>query len=223
MDFGDEVDIAASTAVGNDGRDGCIGVVLAGGRSSRMGRDKAALEVAGEPLLRRVVGRLREALGEVVVVGPAELQALVPGVRVVPDDLPGAGPLGALGAVLHAVPAERLFLAGCDMPFVAPELVRAMTKLAVASPEVDVLLLRSPTGRQYLHAVYARTCLPTLERLLADSERSLRSLVEAIRVREVPLELAARYDPLGRSAFNANTREEWEWARDIVDRERGGA
>lgn len=200
----------------------CIGVVLAGGRSVRMGSDKAALMLAGEPLVRRVAGRLRQALGTVVVVGPEALQSLVPGVPVLRDDLPGAGPLGALATALRAVAVERIFLAGCDMPFVAPDLVRTMAQLAAETSEVDVVLLRSPTGPHYLHAVYARTCLPTVERLLAGGERSLRTLADSVRVCDVPAEVVARFDPQDHSAFNANTPEEWEWANGMVDCAREG-
>lgn len=210
---------ADGSAEGDTALRECVGVVLAGGRSSRMGRDKAALALAGEPLLRRVARRVREALGTVIVVGPEELQGLVPGVRVLCDDLAGAGPLSALATALRALPAERVFLAGCDMPFVAPDLVRAMVQLAAASPAVDVMLLRSPAGLEYLHGVYARSCVPTIERLLTDGERSLRSLVDVVRVREVPAQLIAHHDPMGRSAFNANTPEEWQWAREIAERE----
>lgn len=200
-------------------RSACAGVVLAGGRSSRMGCDKTALSIAGEPLLRRVVGRLRLALSDVVVVGPEVLHSLVPGVRILHDDAPGSGPLGALATALRALPAERVFLTGCDMPFVTPGLVLVMARLAAQCPDVDVVLPRSPTGPEYLHAVYSRSCLPAIERLLSQGERSLRSLVDGVSVRDVAPELVAFHDPHGHSAFNANTPEEWQWALSIAEAE----
>lgn len=199
---------------------GCMGVVLAGGRSSRMGRDKAALEIGGEPLLARVVGRLREALPAVVVIGPANLHELTSDVPIIPDAYPGAGPLGGLVTALRAVPEPRVFLAGCDMPFLAPRLVRAMTLLAAEEPEASAVLLRSPAGLEYLHGIYARGCLPVAERMLTAGERSLRSLALAAHVagnvREVPAKVARRYDPSGLSAFNANTPEEWLRAKALA-------
>lgn len=190
----------------------CAGVVLAGGRSSRMGREKAALPIDGEPLLARVVGRVREALGEVLVVGPESLAVLVPGVRVVPDCEPGIGPLGGLATALSVVETSRIFLVACDMPFLAPPLAHAMAQLAVEPPPVDALLLRGPRGLEYLHAIYATSCLPAVERVLVSEDRSMRGLVAALRVREVPADWAAAFDPRGLSTFNANTPETWKQA-----------
>ena len=189
-----------------------VGVVLAGGRSARMGTSKAALEIGGEPLLLRVVGRLRRALPEVVVVGPPVLEALVPGVRVVPDLRPGLGPLSGLEAALGAIASQLAFVVACDMPFISPELVRHLTRLAEQSPDADVVALRTVRGTEYLHAVYTATCLPPIREQLAAGERSAGALLARLRVREVDESEAARFDPRGLSAFNANTPEEWAWA-----------
>jgi len=194
----------------------CTGVVLAGGRSTRMGQDKAALMIGGEPLLRRVVRRLQAALREVLVVGPEHLAAHIPDVRVAPDRAARLGPLGGLATALALVETPRVFLVACDMPFVEPQLVRAMAHLAAEPPLVDALLLRSPTGFEYLHGVYAASCLPLIESMLAGPDRSLRHLVPLLAVREMPREQAVGYDPRGLSAFNANTTDEWERALAIA-------
>lgn len=199
----------------------CTGVVLAGGRSTRMGEDKAALEIGGESLLRRVVRRLQVALPEVLVVGPEHLAALVPDVRVAPDRAAHLGPLGGLATALAVAETPRVFLVACDMPFVEPELVRAMARLAAEPPPVDALLLRSPAGLEYLHAVYAASCLLRIETVLAGTDRSLRRLVSLLTVREMPREQVARYDPQGLSAFNANTPSEWDRALAIARDDHG--
>jgi molybdopterin-guanine dinucleotide biosynthesis protein A len=208
---------------------GVLGVVLAGGASRRMGRDKAALRIGGQPLLRRSVGRLRVALAEVIVVGSPALAPLVPETRIVADDWPGLGPLGALATALRALEegavgdrAGWALLVACDMPFTQPALLRAMARLALTSPEAQAVALRGPGGREPLHAVYARACLPlALARLSAGDDTSLRGLLTALRVREVAPEDAQRLDPLGRSTFNANTPEEWRRALALAADERG--
>lgn len=194
------------------------GVVLAGGQSQRMGESKAALVIGGEPLLRRVVGRLRLALHDVLVVGSSDLAALVPGICII-HDLSlhrGQGPLAGLEAALDAIETPYAFVAACDMPFVAPDLVRAMVAQAGAYPSNDALVLRTSQGIEPLHAVYSRACLPAVTRQLDADERSLQRLMAHLRVGEMPAELVSRYDPAGRSAFNANTPEEWERALTMV-------
>ncbi|HZC79101.1 MAG TPA: molybdenum cofactor guanylyltransferase [Ktedonobacterales bacterium] len=188
------------------------GVVLAGGASARMGRSKAVLELRGEPLLRRVVRRLRLALPNVLVVGPPDLATLVPDATVLPDLTPGAGPLGGLHTALRAVTTPWAFVVACDMPFVAPALVRAMARLATAHGAADVVALRTTHGVEPLHAVYHTSCLAAVERRIATADHSMAGLLSTLTVHVVEPAEVAPYDPSGRSAFNANTPAEWQQA-----------
>ncbi|MBF6589045.1 MAG: molybdenum cofactor guanylyltransferase [Ktedonobacterales bacterium] len=186
-----------------------VGVVLAGGRGRRMGQEKAALRIGGEPLAWRVARRVSAALARVVVVGPASLRSLLPDVVVLEDREPGLGPLGGLATVLRTVEAPRVFLVACDMPFVAPPLIRAMVTEAVAAPDAQAVLLRTARGLEPLHGVYDRACLGVVEARLASVDRSLRGVVGCLVVREFSLAAAVPLDPTGLSAFNVNTPEEW--------------
>lgn len=191
---------------------GVVGAVLAGGASSRMGRDKAALLIGGEPLLRRAVGRLRLALAEVIVVGSPALAPLVPDMRVVADEWPGRGPLGALATALRATDAPWVLLVACDMPFTQPALIREIARRALTTPAVDVVALRGPRAVEPLHAAYSCACLPLALERLAGADVSLRGLLAAVQVAEISPEEARLLDPDGLSAFNANTPEEWQRA-----------
>ncbi|MFI5274451.1 MAG: molybdenum cofactor guanylyltransferase, partial [Ktedonobacterales bacterium] len=194
-----------------------IGVVLAGGQSRRMGASKASLLIGGEPLLRRVTRQLAEALPAVLVVGAPELAALVPSLTLLADRRPGAGPLAGIEAALAhlaalpGAPYARAFVVACDMPFVAPALVRAMASAAAADPRCDALVLRSARGIEQLHAVYSLACLPVASALLDAGAYALRELLARVRTSEFPSERAAAYDPAARSAFNANTPADWEY------------
>jgi molybdenum cofactor guanylyltransferase len=208
---------------------GALGVVLAGGTSRRMGRDKAALLIGGEPLLRRAVTRLRLALAQVIVIGAPACAPLIPGTRLVADAWPGRGPLGALATALSMIEAnqtaqadatEWALLVACDMPFTQPALLRAMARLALTTPDVDVVALRGPRGLEPLHAVYHRRCLPLALARLAGDDASLQGLLATLRVREVMPDDARRLDPTGRSAFNANTPDEWRLALRLADEPR---
>ena len=184
-----------------------MGVVLAGGASRRMGQDKAALALDGEPLLSRVVRLLEAALGQpVMVIGPPERAALAPGARVVPDARPGLGPLGGIVSALQAASTPHIFVAACDMPFLRPALVRYVASLAFG---YDVVVPRSARGTEQLCAVYEQGCVAAIQARLAASDRAVAPLYAQVRTREVaPAEWAA-YDPDGRSFININTPEEW--------------
>jgi molybdopterin-guanine dinucleotide biosynthesis protein A len=198
----------------------CVGAVLAGGKSARMGVEKAALRIGDETLLARIVRRLRLALREVSIIGPPHLVALAPGGAVIPDEAPGIGPLGGLSTALAHAPSQRIFLMGCDMPFVEPSLVGAMARYAARYPGSDVVALRTPRGLEPLHAVYAQTCASAVrERLAATDGKSLSALLERLSVKELPANVVARYDPSGRSTFNANSPEDWREALAIYAEE----
>lgn len=183
------------------------GVVLAGGSSQRMGRDKAALVLDGETLLARVARILREALGDVIVVGPPDRAVLAPAIRLVPDESPGQGPLGGILSALHAVTTPFIFVAACDMPYLRSGLVRHLASLA--SADVDIVVPRSTRGTEQLCAVYGRGCLAAIAVQLATADRAIARLYDRVRTREVAPEEWAPYDPTGVSFINLNTPDDW--------------
>lgn len=186
----------------------CTAVVLAGGASRRMRRDKAALDIDGGPLVWRVVRRVAATRMNVVVVGPDALAALVPGVRVIPDAVPRAGPLGGLVTALRAVDTRWIALVACDMPFVAPDLLEEMLSRAVtASDGRDGVVLRTRRGLEPLHAVYARRILPVGEQLLEEGERSMMALLAHIKYEPYDAEDRGAGEA---SATNVNRPEEWQ-------------
>lgn len=189
-----------------------IGVVLAGGRSSRMGENKATMVFAGEPLLIRALRRLSPAVDDTVVIGPETLRAVAPDIRVVPDLVPDAGPLVGLYTALKSTTAARVFLVACDMPFLQPGLVRAMLAASANNQEAQAVILGDQGRIQPLHAVYTNACLPAVERALASEDRSLWLLLAQLSVMTMDAEIVRREDPRGISTFNANTPEDWRSA-----------
>lgn len=182
------------------------GAVLAGGRSSRLGRDKALLTIAGEPLLARAVRILASVCGSVLVVAGPERQALVPGVPVLPDELPGAGPLGGIATALRAIEGERLLAVATDMPLLQPAVLRL---LIAASPGYDVTVPRIDGRTQQLCAVYARSCLPLIDGQVVSGDFRVGRFIPRARVRYVEEDELRRYDPDLRSFRNINREEDW--------------
>jgi len=189
------------------------GIILAGGRSLRMGVDKLWLDAGGRPLIARVAERLAGLAAEIVVVRAsptAELPEL-PG-RVVEDRYPGMGPLAGLHAGLHAASTPWAFAVACDMPFLVSSLIQYLALLRPASDAVVPYLAGRP---EPLHAFYHRRCLPEIERCLAQGKRRLLAFYPAVHVRPVSPSEIAVFDPDLRSFININTPEEWATAREM--------
>jgi molybdenum cofactor guanylyltransferase len=186
------------------------GIVLAGGRSSRMGRPKAWLDWHGTPLLRRVCGLVaRGACGPVVVVrAPGqELPPLPAGVRAVEDAREGRGPFQGLLAGLAAIEGEELaFVASTDVPFLHPRFVSAVCR-AAAEPGTDAAVPRVDGHRQPLLAAYRTSLAPVLAELVDADRLGSASLFERVAVRWVDA------PPHRESVRNLNAPEDYETAR----------
>jgi molybdopterin-guanine dinucleotide biosynthesis protein A len=186
------------------------GVVVCGGQSRRMGRDKARLEVAGETLLARVVRELSSVVGEVVLAcGPEERYADL-GLPLALDGVEHGGPLAGIVAGLEAVRAPRALVVACDMPRLDARLLSALVARA-EDEALDVCFLEGPGGIEPLCAVYGRRCLPAMRAALAAGRRQVRAFLGEEKGLAVGRLLESELDEaLRRSepATNLNTPED---------------
>jgi molybdopterin-guanine dinucleotide biosynthesis protein A len=190
-------------------------IVLAGGRSLRLGRDKAAEILGGQSIIQRVIERLAPLSQEVLVVTAQGQRALelpphLPGVRLLVDIIPGKGALGGLYTGLLAASSEYSLAVACDMPFLNLELLKYMLSL---SPGFDVIIPRVGGLVEPLHAVYSKSCLAPMEDLFRRNERQIFQFYPQVRVRHVEEEEIDRFDPHRLSIFNINTPADLERAR----------
>jgi molybdenum cofactor guanylyltransferase len=190
------------------------GIVLAGGRSERMGRPKADLEWRGGSLARSVCEALESAgATPIVVVGaPGQrLPALPSGVEIVEDARPGRGPLEAIAAGLRALPAatERAFVSAVDAPFLAPAFVTCVVSAIEGNVDAAV-----PVHDGTLHPLAAAyrvsPTLEAVERRLTGSDLSLRGLLDDLRVRRLEEADLRAVDPQLDSLVNLNTPQDYE-------------
>jgi molybdenum cofactor guanylyltransferase len=138
-----------------------MGFVLAGGRSSRMGRNKALLPFRGGVLIESVAGIVRQAAGEAILVGDPNLYAAL-GFTVVPDLYPGEGPLGGILTALRHSGASWNLMVACDMPDLTVDFLNDLFARAEGSG-ADALLPAGPSGRlEPLCAVYHSRSRPAL-------------------------------------------------------------
>lgn len=192
------------------------GIVLAGGKSRRMGRDKATLPFGGTTLVAWVIRRLGPVCAEVVVVARDATDCPGCGARVVGDRWQGWGPLGGLVTGLQTITAAYAAVIACDLPFVEPMLLLGLAGLARAG--WDAVVPSVSEGPQPLCAVYRRNVGQPAETLLRTGGRSLHDLLAApiLRVCHVPEWTLRGWDPALQSFENINTPEEYERAKTRV-------
>jgi molybdopterin-guanine dinucleotide biosynthesis protein A len=186
-------------------------VVLAGGRSSRMGTSKALLLFDGQPLIVHVVATLKRLFGDVVVVAsPGQDLPSLP-VTLVSDEVAYQGPVGGLCYGLKAATGELCFVTACDSAFLSPALI---SHLVGRSAGCDVVVPHWQGRFQPLHAVYRRSVLPLLEDQLARGELRPVSLFDRVRTLRIDEEEIRRFDSEGASFFNMNTPADYQEALD---------
>jgi molybdopterin-guanine dinucleotide biosynthesis protein A len=189
---------------------GCSLVILAGGLSRRMGRDKASLPVGDGTLIEHLARRLAPVVDEVIIAGGSGWPNPA-GVRLVDDRYVGSGPLAGMQAGFTAARHSHVWVVGCDLPDVEPAIAALFRGLA---RDYEAVVPRVDGEPQGVCALYARALAPRIEAMLDAGERSIKSLLAATQVRYVtPAELRA-VDPELRSFRNINTPADYEaWLR----------
>ena len=184
-----------------------IAVILSGGRSSRMGRDKAELPLGGETFLERLTTGLTPLFDRVYV--SVDRPGRYPGRRELPDLRPGQGPLAGLEAAFRSTAAEAVFLAAVDLPFAAPALA---AKVLERAGEGDACVIRRRDGKaEPLFALYRRSCLGPLTGCLDQGRRAVMALLDRVDCRWLAEEELPEFD-LERMLWNINTGQEYRRA-----------
>jgi molybdopterin-guanine dinucleotide biosynthesis protein A len=168
--------------------------------------------VGSKTIIERIIDRLSPIASEIMAVVPGPDHGLppLPGLRIVPDVLPGKGPLAGIYAGLLASSNPINIAVACDMPFLSTALLRHM----VASIDgADALIPRTADGNiEPLHAVYAKTCLPAIKQQLDREHYNIRSFLGDVKVRYMEEAECRRYDPDLLSLFNINRPSDLELA-----------
>lgn len=189
---------------------GATGVVVAGGRSRRMGRDKALLPWDGATLLDHALSRLRAACPAVRILSGAERRYEDRGVPVDVDAVPDSGPLGGIyTALLRLEENPGLFL-GVDLPFVP---VRLLLRLLEMVEGHDAVVPLSPRGPEPLCAVYRPTCLGPVRRCLEAGDFKMTSFWRDVDVLQAGETQLVGFGPLDEVFRNVNTPDDYERAR----------
>ena len=195
------------------------GVILAGGKSKRMGENKALLRLGNETLIGHVIRCMRSITDELLLITniPDEYKHL--GITMHKDIIQNVGALGGIHAGLTYASHETVICVGCDNPFLVPNLLSYLVSILgeydavmpyTYNEDVQITL-------QTLCAVYSKRCLPIIEQMLNEPDLRVHALQERANVLTLAPEIWKTYDSEGHSFFNVNTPEDFEKAQVIYN------
>ena len=195
-------------------------IILGGGLSTRLGKDKIQLDIAGESLLTRTVNRLSHISADIIIV-IAQNQEIPSAtasanVRFITDSQYRKGPLIGLYSGLKASHDEYSLVVACDMPFLSTGLLQYMMDNADG---FDAVIPMVDGEVEPLHSVYSRNCIRSIETMIQENNLKVRDLLDTINVRYVEQPEIDLYDPEHLSWFNINTPADLERAQEILRRE----
>jgi molybdopterin-guanine dinucleotide biosynthesis protein A len=182
------------------------GIILAGGKNTRMGVNKAFLEVDGIRLIDNILSVYRKIFSEIIIVTNDPLSYIeFPDTVVVTDIYKGKGSLGGIYTGLFYAKNDYSFAAACDMPSLNIDFILFMIgridKYEIVVPEL-------PEGFQALHAIYSRRCLPAIKKMILADKLKIAGLYKEIRTLKITQEQIRPFNPDGRLFLNINTPED---------------
>jgi molybdopterin-guanine dinucleotide biosynthesis protein A len=192
------------------------GIILAGGKNLRLGRNKALEIIGAKKVIERVVSSLTPIANNLIIVTADGKNLLLPlsGARFVADIYPGKGPLGGIYSGLSASSTQFNIAVACDMPFLNTNLLRHMLEIA---PGFDAVIPRTRESLfEPLHAVYSKNCLSVIKSHIQSGQLSIRAFLADVKVRYVEEDECRRYDPDLLSFFNMNRQSDYEKALKIA-------
>ena len=204
----------------NFGRFGMTSIILAGGKSSRLGQNKALQVIDGKSLIQWVVDRLAILSTEIIIVtahGEAIPCSSAVRIKSVADIYPGKGSLVGIYSGLIASSSSKAIVVGCDMPFLSIGLLEYMTQIC---PTFDVVVPRIKDKLEPLCAVYSKNCSGPIQRLLEQDELRIIKFFSMVKVKYVEEDEVNRFDPEQLSFFNINSQADLNRARRLATEKR---
>lgn len=158
------------------------GIILAGGKSSRMGQDKGLMRFCGRPMVQHVIDAAAMVCNTFILVTDHPMYTMF-GFPTVADEVRGFGPVAGILSGLRRSSTERNLVLSCDVPFITPALLK---ELVTCPADADVIVAEGADGRIHpLIAIYTKRCIPALEQAINADEHRLRNVLEKLRVHRV--------------------------------------
>ena len=190
----------------------CTGVILAGGRNTRLsGRNKAFIRVGGKRIINRLYHIFKDLFEETILVTNDPIQSLEWDYHIVTDLFPIRCSLTGIHAGLFYTATSHAFFAACDSPFLKKDVVE--TIINGIEPGIDVLIPETSEGLEPLCAVYSKQCLKVVEQQIIQQNLKIDRFFRKVHVKKIPEDILLEKDPNLISFFNINTPEDIERAK----------
>lgn len=185
------------------------GIILSGGKNSRMGTNKAFLKIDGNRLIDKILNIYKNIFTEIIIVTNDPLSYVeFSDTIIVTDIYKGKGPLGGIYTGLFYSNNEYAFISACDMPSLNKDFILYMTEQQTS--KFDIIVPQLPAGFQPLHAVYSRRCLPSIKKLILSDKLKIDSFFKEMRLLKITEEKIKPFDKDGRLFLNINTPEDFK-------------
>jgi len=183
------------------------GIILAGGKNSRMGVNKAFLDINGSRIIDHVITVYKKLFAEIIIVTNSPLSYVeFPDTEIVTDIYKGKGALGGLYTGLFYAKFDRAFVAACDMPFLNEKFIHYLTK---QKGDFDVIVPLISEGYQPLHAIYSRNCLPHIKKMLIADRLKIDRFYKDVKLCCINEETIKMFDESKLLFININTPQDF--------------
>lgn len=183
-------------------------VILAGGKSSRLGFDKQLLAHDGRYVMDDILEKLKLIFEEVIIVSNTPLLHEGRNCRIISDTYLDAGPLGGIQAGLSAATYSTCFFTACDMPWISEDYINYLMQHKCTEPEIEILVTRQGTMVEPLSGLYDKRLLERVEDLLKAGHRRIQSLLKTAQTDYIPERVALKYSPDWSMFANINTPDD---------------
>jgi len=205
----------------NCAMDKITGIILAGGKGRRIGKEKASLKFGKTYLIEVIAEKLKDFFEEIVlIIANDSFKYRFPETRTVTDIIPGKGPLGGIYTGLLVSQSKYNFICACDMPFLNLNLLKFMVS-QINGNDAVIPIIKDFT--EPLHSIYSKSCLPAIKYQLQTGDLKIKDFFPKIKCKYVPEDKIRKYDPYLLSFFNLNTPQALKLAKNLYNTIRCGS
>jgi molybdopterin-guanine dinucleotide biosynthesis protein A len=190
------------------------GIILAGGKSRRMKKNKVLLQIDKKLVIESIVEKLKIVFDDVFIIGNLSLDCRFSGVRLVKDMVSEKGPLGGIYTGLSVSQSKYNFICGCDMPFLNINLIQYMVR---KKTDYNVVIPKYGDCFEPLHAVYSKSIIPVIKEKIEQGPYSIQSIFPKVKVKYITEKEMEKFGNWRKFFFNINTPSQLKKAIRIVN------